>query len=85
MDGSKSVFIYNPVFHPLYGDNIGKKLRNAVLQEPHQMIQVIIFQWWLLMIVNEEMQGTQCNFSIWDFEPWDSVIQSGVSLSGWFN
>jgi len=52
MDGSKSVFIYNPVFHPLYGDNIGKKLRNAVLQEPHQMIQVIIFQWWLLMIVN---------------------------------
>lgn len=54
-----------------------------MLQEPHQMIQIIIFQWWLLTIVNDELQGTQCNFSIWDFEPWDSVTQSGVSLSGW--
>ena len=53
-----------------------------MLQEPHQMIQIIICQWWLLMIVNDELQGTHCNFSIWDFEPWDSVIQSGVSLSG---
>jgi len=50
------------------------------------MIQIIIFQSWLLMIVNDELQGTQCNFSMWDFEPWDSVIQVVFHcLVGWFN